>query len=154
MESQGSQRFRGTRQFVGNLVCVGAGILLFVILSISVVVDPPLGGGESSTLAVALIFLAALVGLLIRMRWAFTVEIEAEDLIYRTLLRTVRFARSDIQEIGIEERHRGMAKIKQPYLRLRDGRIAWLADMGQGVLISPSSHMQEELVNFVSQWIE
>jgi hypothetical protein len=144
-------RFRGLRQLVGNLVAVGAGTLLFVILSVAVIAAPPSTGrsGEWWGLAISLLGLLVMVGLLIRMRSAFSVELEQDTLIYRTLLRTIRIARSDIAAIGLRDRNKGLAKLSQPFLELKTGTTLWLADMGQGKLIAPTSSMQAELVEWV-----
>ena len=45
-------RFRGTRQLVGHLAAAGAGLVLFVVLGVSVVVAPPSTGSTGETLAV------------------------------------------------------------------------------------------------------
>jgi hypothetical protein len=55
--------------------------------------------------------------------------------------------------IGLKDRNRGMAKLSQPFLEMRDGRTVWLADMGQGKLIAPASTMQADLVSAVGNWI-
>jgi hypothetical protein len=154
--SQGSKvQFRGWRQLVGNLICTVAGLILFIVLAVSIAETPSSsrGHGGTAAFAVSLFVIAAAIGLLIRMRWAFTVELDGDTLTYRSLLRTVHFARSDISKIGLEERNRGLMKIAQPYLVLADGRVKWLADMGQGKLIARESTMQRDLVSSVSHWI-
>jgi hypothetical protein len=148
-------KFRGTRQLVGNLIAVGSAILLLVVIGVALVVTPPSTGrsGEWRGLAVTLAGLIFMVGLLIRMRSAFSVELDKDKLVYRTLLTTRQIPRSDIKAIGLKDRNRGLAKLSQPYLELRNGDIVWLADMGQGKLIAPNSSMQGELINSVNQWI-
>jgi hypothetical protein len=131
------------------------GSFLFALLAVAVTVAPPSTGrsGEWWGLAISLSGLFVMVGLLIRLRSAFSVELEPDALVYRTLLRTVRIARSDIVAIGLRDRNRGLAKLSQPFLELKNGRTLWLADMGQGKLIAPSSSMQAELVESVRHWI-
>jgi hypothetical protein len=157
METQTNDlvRFRGLRQLVGNLIVASAALVLFVVLAISTVVAPPSigseewGGSERCALCGALCVAAGLL----RLRTAFTVEIAPETLTYRTLLTTVRFRRSEVTGIGLKDRYRGMAKLSQPFLEMRDGRTVWLADMGQGKLIAPASTMQADLVSAVETWI-
>jgi hypothetical protein len=151
-----SQRFRGLRQLVGNLIVTVIGVFFLIFVAVSIVVSPPSTGKSHGYAAVAVcaVGVLALVALLVRMRQAFTVEIHGDILTYRSLLRTVRYKRSEVARIGLQERHRGLPKIMQPYLELTDGRTVWLADMGQGVLIAPNSAMQADLVAAVTRWID
>jgi len=147
-------RFRGLRQLVGNLIVASAGLVLFVVLAISTVVTPPSTGSEEwGGLTVCIVGTLCMAAGLLRLRAAFTVEIAPETLTYRTLLTTVRFRRSEVMGIGLKDRNRGMAKLSQPFLEMRDGRTVWLADMGQGKLIAPASTMQADLVSAVGNWI-
>ena len=125
-------RFRGLRQLVGNVIICLAALIMMVIMGIAVVTSPPNNAeAEWGGLAVSIVGAAAFVGLLLRMRVAFTVVIDPEVLTYRSLLRTFRYRRAEVLGIGLEERHKGLALLPQPYLNLRDGRQIWLADMGQ-----------------------
>jgi hypothetical protein len=146
-------RFRGQRQLIGNLIVTVGWLLLFIVELVAVIVAPPSNGTEEGGIVIGLIGLIAMGSLLMRMRWAFTIEIDGETMVYRTLLTTRRFARGDIAGIGVKERNRGLTKLMQPYLEMKDGRTVWLADMGQGKLIAPNSTMQEELVTAITQWI-
>jgi hypothetical protein len=94
--------FRGVRQLVGNLIAVGAGLVLFVVLMISVAISPPSSGSsaEAGELLSAAVGIGVMLCLVIRLRVAFTVELGDEALIYRTLLRTRRFPRSEITNIA------------------------------------------------------
>jgi len=156
VSTQDRARFRGTRQLVGNLVVTVAGLLLFVDLGISIILAPPSTGssGKWGGVAVSVVGVLAMGALLLRMRTAFTVELAPETPMYRTLLRNVEFNRSEVVGIGLKDRDRGMAKISQPYLDMRDGQKVWLADMGQGKLITPASIMQADLVRAVDHWIQ
>lgn len=147
-------RFRGVRQFVGNLIAGVAAVTLFVVLLISIAVTPPANGSGKSGAVLAAAAIVLFAGGLIRMRVAFTVTLEDEALVYRTLLTTRRFARSDIAGIDRQLRYRGLAKIMQPYLRMKDGGKVWLADMGMGQLIAPNSTMQERMITAVREWVE
>jgi len=144
-------RFRGTRQLVGHLAAAGAGLVLFVVLGVSVVVAPPSTGstGEWGGLAVCTVGVLAVGALLVRMRTACTVELSDAALTYRTLLRTLRFDRTDVVGIGLRFRTKGTARLTEPFLDMRDGRTVRLADMAQGRLVAPASTMQAELVGAV-----
>jgi hypothetical protein len=148
--------FRGTRQLVINLVVAVAGLVLFVVLGISVVVAPPSTGvsSEWGGLGVCIVGVLALSALIVRLRTAFTVDLGPETLTYRTLLRTVRIQRSDVAGIGLKDRNKGTARLSQPYLDMRDGRTIWLADLGQGKVIHPASTMQGDLLSAVTDWLE
>src|SRR5664279_5706364 len=126
VSTQDRARFRGTRQLVGNLVVTVAGLSLFVVLGISIILAPPSTGssGKWGGVAVSVVRVLAMGALLFRMRTAFTVELAPETLMYRTLLRNVEFNRSEVVGIGLKDRDRGMAKISQPipgYARRPEG---------------------------------
>ena len=148
-------RFRGLRQLVGNLMAGTAALLLFIVMGVAVVASPPSTSSEEwGGLATAIVSVVIMAAFLLRLRVAFTVEVASEALTYRTLLQTMTFRRSDVMGIGLQDRHRGLPILSQPYLKLRDGRTIWLADMGQGKLIAPESTMQADLVRVVEEWIE
>jgi hypothetical protein len=155
VEVSAVRQFRGRRQFVINLIAVVFGLLLFLVLGISVASDPPSSGhaGEFGGLVVVFVVVLLLLAVLVRLRTACTVEIRGETLVYRTLLRSIRFNRSDIAGIALSERNRGASKTLQPYLTMKDGRTVWLADMGQGKIIAPTSSMQKDLMEAVTLWI-
>jgi hypothetical protein len=154
VQTNGVVTFRGLRQLVGNLIAGAAVLVLFVVMAVVIVSSPPSNSSaEWGGLATCLVGTVIIGALLIRMRIAFTVEIDPDVLTYRTLLRTVKVGRSEVMGVGLQSRHRGLPKLSQPYLNLRDGRTVWLADMGQGKLIAPESSMQADLVRAVEGWI-
>jgi uncharacterized membrane protein YeaQ/YmgE (transglycosylase-associated protein family) len=154
VQTHDSVKYRGLRQLACNLVAGTAGLLLLIVLAVAVVADPPsTSSAEWGGFVTCVVGAVILVALLLRMRVAFTVEIAPEVLTYRTLLRTVKYGRSDVVGVGLQDRHRGLPMLSQPYLNLRDGRTVWLADMGQGKLIAPESTMQSDLVQAVENWI-
>jgi hypothetical protein len=137
-------RFRGIRQLVGSLMVGVTWLGLFVAICVAMVTDPPSAGRSTGAFVIDLTGVIISLAALVRLRWAFTVELEEKTLTYRSLLRTVHYARSDINRIGLEDRYRGAAKISQPFLEMKNGRRVWLADMGQGQLIAPNSTMQAD----------
>ena len=149
------REFRGNRQFVINLIAVLSGLVLFLVLGISLASDPPSSGhtGEIGGLIVVFVAILLLLGVLASLRKAFTVQIQGETLVYRTLFRTIQFDRSEVSGIALSERNRGASRILQPYLTMKDGRTVWLADMGQGKIIAPASAMQKNLMDEVTHWI-
>jgi len=147
---------RGLRQLVGNLLVTGLGLGLFIAIFVSILENPPSAGGRSTEtggLVVASVVIAILIALSIRLRWAFTVDIEADRLTYRKLLRTFHFSRRDVVAVGLADRRIMLPKLSYPYLTLKDGRTRWLLDMAQGKVIAPTSSMQRDLVASITHWI-
>jgi hypothetical protein len=145
-------RFRGTRQFVGNVVGVGCGTVLLIVLIVSESVNPI--SSESTLLVITSLGLVAMIAIGVRIPLASTVEVTSEALIYRTLFRTRRFPRNEIVSIDRSLRYRAAVQLMQPCLTLRSGQIVWLTELGMGKAIAPNSKMQERLLVTVGQWLK
>jgi hypothetical protein len=103
-----------------SIVLVVPMALLLVLLLIAGIVGSP-----NSRVAAALVglpFIVAIVALLIRFAYAFTVSTDEHLLIYRTALRTRRFRREDIKDVSVAEVSNGFRTFSVPALTLRTGK--------------------------------
>jgi len=93
--------------------------------------DQPSDDGWTAAICISTIVLFAVFG--IRQKWAATLTIKKNELVYRTSVRTLHFPRSQIVDISIEKRLRGLVRLWIPYLKMADGSTVGLADLSTGV---------------------
>jgi len=119
------QVFRGRLTLTINVLCAAAGMILFVVLLLSVIAEPPRNGSGAGGLVVASFGIIALLGLLVRSTRASTLVLGHDELEYRTLLKNRQVPRSQVAGARIEKggltRGGGLMKAWIPVLDLAYG---------------------------------
>jgi hypothetical protein len=155
--ADGSQRppmmrtFKATRSRAGFLTLVPISIVCSVQLAQS-----PRGFNEIELdlIRVFLSFiLACLVGSLIRLPWAYTVQVQATAVVYRSMYRTQRIPMEDLVQAQNTTRSRRGRDWALPSLQLRDGRNIHLTEFGVPVASGwdPNSDLVTTINERISQ---
>jgi len=76
------------------------------------------------------LILACLVGSLIRLPWAYTVQVQDTAVVYRSMYRTQRIPFEDLAQAQNTTRSRRGRDWALPSLQLRDGRNVQLTEFG------------------------
>ena len=125
--------FRGRFSLIGNLIAGAAAEVLFVVLLVSVIGEPPAGGFDPGLVVIAAAgVLFGIVLLVLSVRSA-TLILRRDELVSRTMFHNRHIPRSDIVNVRIEQgglfRGGGVQKGWIPVLELANGSSIWLPEM-------------------------
>jgi hypothetical protein len=78
--------------------------------------------------------------------------LSGDELVYRTVLRSRRIPRLEVASVGTGVKPRGLIKVTQPWILLRDDRKLWLTDFSMPA--SRGVGTQRRIVDGIERWIE
>jgi hypothetical protein len=154
--------FRGRYSLTVNVLSSAAGTILFVVLIASTIADPPENGSGSGGTIVAAIGMIGLACLLVRSTRASMLVLGQDELVYRTLLRNRRIARTQVIGARIEKgglsRGGGLIKAWIPVLDLADGSSLLLTEMKAGIQSSidfPDTYNDytHHMMKVIHEWV-
>lgn len=143
MKNDNSRVFKSRRTQRNYFVVGVIGSAALLAQSIWFVVNSNKTNNANAALLVSLPVLAIAVVFTLRSFRVSRVRVSEVDLEYRTMIRSQRFARSDIRRVSSVERYRGARRWSQPILELRDGRTVRLTEFS----VPPSMDGREVNVN-------
>ncbi len=147
------ETFQSTRQLRINVSVMAITIVMYVLMSISIMHTASWFLSFTSSLIVV-----SLVGCVRAIKYA-KVCVQFDSLKYATMVRTRVWKKTDLDSVCVETRNRGARKFDQPILKLKNGRKIALADFS--VSVNDNRRVDgfnfrgemEDLVSAIASWL-